>query len=63
MQTITGSVGLGGALSAEGVQAGFHTSPNKRLIILPLGPEIQSKTLWLSYPLIGTRMEMALIAE
>lgn len=51
--------GLGGELfvCAWGGGGRVHAFPNKRLIILPLGPKIQLKKLWLPWALIGTRVE------
>lgn len=46
-------------VSAWGGGGRVHSFPNKRLIILPLGPEIQLKKLWLPCTSICTRMERA----
>lgn len=51
--------GLGGELFVSAWRGGgrVHSFPNKRLVILPLGPEIQLKKLWLSCTLICTPVE------
>lgn len=46
-------------VSAWGGGGRVHSFPNKRLITLPLGPEIQLKKSWLPCTSICTRMEKA----